>query len=379
MNIKISTIIPIYKGIQYLQKQISQVENAAKLLPVAMELIFVNDDPKVPLPEDLQADGVEVVTLQTEENCGIQRARIKGLEVARGEYIHFLDQDDEISSQFYVSQWEQVGEADVIFCRCYNGNRQTYNRNRVFETAFEKEKMFRCCPMISPGQALIRKEVIPEFWKTHWLKRLGSDDYMLWLCMAAENVKAVCNQEILFRHVITGENYSSDVLKAYESDSEMAELLLRYEIFGKEDIEKLQNLPQVNLTRRYLPQKRHQVTLYTLEKLLKAQEQGRTLEHYLKERGYKKIAIYGAAILGERLYGLLKGSGIEVAFFIDYNAEFIEEEIPVYTIEQVSSEVDAILISNVTGEVQIENTIKEFMSVPVFCIRKVADALLQER
>lgn len=375
MNILISIIIPIYKGIQYLNMQIKQAEAAAKRSPVSLELIFVNDYPETPLPENLQADGVEVVVLQTEENCGIQRARIKGLEAARGTYIHFLDQDDEVFPDFYASQYKQIGDADLIFCRCYNGKRLVYNKDRVFETAFSKEKMFRCCPMISPGQVLVRKEAIPEFWKTHQLHHQGSDDYMLWLAMVAEGAKTVCNQDVLFRHVLTGDNYSSNVLKAYESDAEMVELLLEHKVFPEEDEEQIRAIPWVNLQRRYQPQMKEQVVLRTLEKILKAEEQGITLANYLKQKGYKNIAIYGAGIFGERLCGLLKNSEITVCCFLDRNAKYLEEEIPVYELENMLCETDVILISNISNEKQIEESIRSHTNIPTLRIREVAEKI----
>jgi len=341
-NIKISIIIPIYKGIQYLDMQLKQIELAARKTSVPVELIFVNDYPEEPLPENLQAVGVEVVVIQTEKNCGIQGARIKGLEVSKGEYIHFLDQDDEVFPEFYESQYQQVGDADVIFCRCYNGNRLVYNKDRVFETAFSKEKMFRCCPMISPGQALVRKEAIPFFWKTQVLHYQGSDDYMLWLSMIAKGAKAVYNQEVLFRHVLTGDNFSSNVLKAYESDVEMTELLLKHKVFSEEDEEKVRAIPWVNLQRRYRPQMNAQASLRVLEKLLAAEEKGASLAEYLKKKGYRTIAIYGAATLGERLYGLLKNTEIRVVCFVDRNAEYLREELPVCQLEQMPGNVDAV-------------------------------------
>ena len=374
-SILISIIIPIYKGIQYIDMQIKQAEAAAKRTPVPMELIFVNDYPETPLPEKLQADGLEVVVLQTDKNCGIQGARIKGLEAAKGSYIHFLDQDDEVFPEFYASQYSRIDDADVIFCRCYNGNRQVYNKDRVLETAFAKEKIFGCCPMISPGQALVRKEAVPEFWKAQRLKHQGSDDYMLWLSMVAEGAKAVCNQDVLFRHVLTGDNYSADVLKAYESDAEMAELLLEHKIFGEEDEEKVRAIPWINLQRRYRPQKNAQATLRVLEKLLAAEERGASLAVYLKQKGYKNIAIYGAATLGERLYGLLKNTGIQVTCFIDRNAKYLEEEIPVCELKDVSCDVDAVLISNIINEAKIEEDIQGQLSVPTPWIRKIVEEL----
>ena len=145
---KITTIIPIYKGIRYIEKQIQQIEEAAKKLDEQLELIFVNDDPSVPLDDTLHSGIIDIVVLQTDQNRGIQGARVYGLANASGEYVHFLDQDDEISTDFYFSQLEGIGDADLIYCRCYNGNRESYTLNQVFETVMDRE--LRLCKIFLP-------------------------------------------------------------------------------------------------------------------------------------------------------------------------------------------------------------------------------------
>ena len=371
---KISVVVPLYHGDMYINKIIEQEERVLSegfCEKSIFELIFVNDNPEGKIDEDLKSEWIDIHVVNNAENQGIQASRIIGLSHSTGEYIHFLDQDDEISPDFYRSQLKHIGDADAVYCRCYNGNRQPFNRDRIFETAFDKENIFSVCPVISPGQVLIRKDSIPEFWRTHVLKNIGSDDYFLWLCMYASGCRFAPNQNILYTHTRNGGNFSSDLLRTKKSDDEMVRFLVESGLFNEEDCGELEKLAEINLRRRYAPQMKDQAVLMVLSELLKCYENDITLAAFLAEKGINSIAIFGAAVMGERVKGLLKKSDISVPFYIDRNAAFIDEDIPVFTFEEAPNNVDAVLISNISGEEGIRNILQEKYDCPVFDIRTV--------
>lgn len=369
----ISVIIPLYHGIEYIKKQIRQIEEAARNTDEKIEVIFSNDDPDAPLPNDMWSDYVSIKALGTTENKGIQAARIAGLNAADGEYIHFLDQDDEIVPQYYRSQLEAIGGADAVYCRCYNGDRQSFNYDRVFETVMDKENIFGVCPLISPGQVLIKKESISPFWKKHILKNMGSDDYLLWLCMYAENKHFEINQDVLYTHVRHIDNFSEDILKIYNSTKEMSELLIDEGVFIGADEERIRLLPEIQLRRKIMPLMKDQVVLYILKSLLENEENGNTLGNYLLSRGFRRIAVYGAAIMGERIKGLLEGTDVIVDFFIDRNAPFVNEEVPVYQLYDAPLNIDCVIISIISNTDGIRKEIRNKYSIPVLTVREIVN------
>ena len=86
-----------------------------------------------------------------------------------------------------------------------------------------------------------------------------------------------------------------------------------------------------------------------LERWMTLREEKKNLEEYLRQLGIKKIAIYGAGILGQHLVEELKGSSIAVSYFIDRDSA---KQIAGYrTISPYGEleEVDAIIIT-VVGE-----------------------------
>ena len=378
-EIRITTIIPIYKGKQYIEKQIDQIESAAEKLHGHLELIFVNDDPSEPLDDTLRSDVIDIVVLQTDRNRGIQGARVYGLSEARGEYIHFLDQDDEISVDFYSSQLDGIGDCDLIYCRCYNGNRESYTWNQVFETVMDREKILEVCPLRSPGQALIRKDAIPQVWKDKIISPIGSDDYMLYLSMYAEGRKFICNQRLLFRHVINGNNYSSDVLNAYVSDQRMIEILMDNNVFSQEDIELAKEIPQKNLRRRYMHQCKDQIVLNILSEILRAEASGSSMGDFFLEKGIGNLAIYGAGVFGRNIRNILARTSVETKFFIDRNAKFLHESIPVYELGDAPDDVDGIIVSLITHEDEVSEKLKEKYNCPVFTIKYIAEQIAPEK
>ena len=373
----ISVIIPIYRGIKYISKQVQQEEDAAKHTDEEIELIFVNDDPDIHLPESIVSRS-RIRIIQTKINTGIQAARIRGLSVAEGEYIHFLDQDDEIDPNYYTSQLAHIGDADAVYCRCYNGKRQTYRYDRIFEGAFEKNNILERCPVISPGQLLIRKKSISKFWIENILRNMGSDDYLLWLCMCAENRKFAENREILFTHVKNGDNYSSDILRARKSDEEMADLLIKSKKFSDEESSRLRALPEKLQKRRYETQRKDQIVLYVLSELLHCCEKKNMLEDFFLRRGIKKVAIYGAAIMGERIKGVLHGTEVQVSCFLDRNAPFIDEDIPVYKWGEDKHDFEAVIISLIANEDKIADELKKREGIRAFMIREIVRELTDE-
>lgn len=65
------------------------------------EIIFVNDGPD----EIISLRVCEHARLINNEcNIGIHGSKCNGVKYARGTYIHFLDQDDRISPDFYKNQ-----------------------------------------------------------------------------------------------------------------------------------------------------------------------------------------------------------------------------------------------------------------------------------
>lgn len=97
-NRRLSIIVPLYNVEDYVERCISSIVSQS-INAMDYELIVVNDgstDNSPSIVKELQ-ECYPFITLINKENGGLSSARNKGLDVASGDYIFFIDADDWIS------------------------------------------------------------------------------------------------------------------------------------------------------------------------------------------------------------------------------------------------------------------------------------------
>lgn len=96
---KLSIIIPIYNVEKYLERCLKQLSSQ---LVQDIEVILINDGSSDGCGEICQkyADRYEEIKYVSQENGGVSRARNRGIDIAAGEYITFIDPDDTISETY---------------------------------------------------------------------------------------------------------------------------------------------------------------------------------------------------------------------------------------------------------------------------------------
>lgn len=62
---------------------------------------------------------MDITIVEYEKNCGIHAAHLTGVRVARGKYIIFLDQDDELLENAVRSQLQMIQDADMVCANAY--------------------------------------------------------------------------------------------------------------------------------------------------------------------------------------------------------------------------------------------------------------------
>lgn len=129
MNPLISIIIPVYNVEQYLSKCL---ESIIKQTYNNIEIILIDDgssdNSKKICDEYLQKDSRIVVIHK--DNEGVSIARNTGLDIAKGEYISFIDADDYIDQDMYEFLLNNLIENNADISSC--------GYNKVFEDRIEK-------------------------------------------------------------------------------------------------------------------------------------------------------------------------------------------------------------------------------------------------
>lgn len=225
----ISVIIPFYKGDKYLDKLLDMMEQNQKYLKShKMEVIFVNDNPDDELK--VSDNKLDIKIINNDKNLGIHQSRVKGLNIADGEYILFLDQDDIIDDHFLISHINTINNHDLCIgngiMENENGNKIIYKTKKSQDYLKKQIGFIKVRDLIvSPGQCLIKKSSIPTYWKENFMKVNSADDYMLWLLMIDNKCSFTVNYEKLYIHKYTGMNISGDLDQVYKSNMEMIDLI----------------------------------------------------------------------------------------------------------------------------------------------------------
>lgn len=115
-SVKVSIIIPVYNVEKYLRTTLDCLLNQTLK---DIEVICVNDcskDGSLEILNEYSAKDDRVKVIDLKENVGAAVARNKGLEVAKGEYLGFVDSDDEIDLNFYEELYKKAVEtgADIV-------------------------------------------------------------------------------------------------------------------------------------------------------------------------------------------------------------------------------------------------------------------------
>lgn len=103
---KISIVIPVYNVEQYIVRCLQSVVSQKNIQDI--EVILVDDcgtDNSLALAKEFLADYpcVDCRILHHTKNGGLSAARNTGLRAAKGDYVYFLDSDDEITSDCMVA------------------------------------------------------------------------------------------------------------------------------------------------------------------------------------------------------------------------------------------------------------------------------------
>ncbi len=108
-----------------------------------------------------------------------------------------------------------------------------------------------------------------------------------------------------------------------------------------------------------------------LNQWLILKQEGKTLEKYFLDNGYKTIAIYGMGEMGNRLYDELKGTSVEVKYAIDKNAASTYSELTVIDPDDDYEPVDAVIVSAIFAFDEIEGQLSGKLDCPVVSLEDV--------
>lgn len=138
---KVSIILPIYNVEKYLDRCMDSLLNQTLK---DIEIIMVDDGSPDNCPQmcDEYAKKDNRVKVVHKKNAGLGFARNSGLDVAKGEYIAFVDSDDYVGLNMYKTLYDraEADKCDAVFC----GFRTELKQNKwVYSDEVDADKLWR--------------------------------------------------------------------------------------------------------------------------------------------------------------------------------------------------------------------------------------------
>jgi glycosyltransferase involved in cell wall biosynthesis len=216
----VSVIIPAYMAAPYIQETLQSV--FAQTFE-QFEVIIVNDgSPDTAEFEAVVAPFRSRVIYLKQENRGVSAARNRGLSLARGEYVAFLDSDDIWEPDYLEVQLgflERDAQAAVVYpnARIFGlgphvGKEYMDLCPSEGEVTFESLISQRCNVMVSVlvrRNALIKAGLFDETLRS-------SEDFDLWMRMVNSGERIIYHRQLLVRYRHHPDSLSSDDLWMFE-------------------------------------------------------------------------------------------------------------------------------------------------------------------
>ena len=210
---KVSVIVPVYNVEDYLEECINSILNQTLK---DIEIICVDDgstDHSYDILMELQKkDNRLIVLKQKNEFAG--RARNKGIEIAQGEYLVFLDSDDFFEKNLLERMYDACIRENADICVCDADNYDNaakkyfdtgyYWRNALpLENPFSKKELgvntfLFCYPM--PWNKMFRKSLVDQYQLRFQKIRKTNDLGFVYLAIAcAERITVVDEKLVHYR------------------------------------------------------------------------------------------------------------------------------------------------------------------------------------
>lgn len=196
----ISVVIPSYNRAQLLVNAVNSVLAQSH----AADEIIVVDDGSNDNTERLIASHFPQVRFTRQQHAGVSAARNTGIKLARGDWIAFLDSDDQWLGEKLAQQRRAIQrQPDSVLCHSdeiwiRNGKRvNPMNKHRKYGGDIFEHCLPLCC--ISPSATLVRRDVLFElglFDET----LPACEDYDLWLRLCAKYPVTYVDQPLLYKY-----------------------------------------------------------------------------------------------------------------------------------------------------------------------------------
>ena len=223
----VSVVMPAY----HCEKTIGKAIESVLRQSVDLELIVINDCSGEMLDQVMESYSANpvIIYVKNEKNLGAAESRNKGVAMARGKYVAFLDADDWWEDGKLQKQVQKLEENQMVLCCTARElvtpeGKLTGRVIPVNDTITYRQLLHH--NSINCSSVLIRSDVIRQYRMEH---EDSHEDYILWLQILLKYQKACGLNEPLLKYRLSSGGKSGNKLKS----AGMTYHAYRYSGFGR--------------------------------------------------------------------------------------------------------------------------------------------------
>lgn len=188
----VSVIMPIYNGEKYISESIKSV---IKQSYQKLELILINDgssdESESEIFKIISENNDRKIRYIKQENRGIAEARNRGIKEAKGEYVCFIDQDDQMMTDCLetLMQEAQESNADVVI----GGVNKVNSAGEIIDRwSLDAQLSWSKFRITAPWGRVFKKSLLDEKGLSFFNTKISEDLYFNILFMSyAKQVKVI--------------------------------------------------------------------------------------------------------------------------------------------------------------------------------------------
>ena len=193
----VSIVIPAYNAEKYIEKTVRSV---LRQTYIDYEIVIVDDcssDKTYSIVQDLAQEDKRIKCYQNEKNQGVANTRNYAIAQSKGKYIALLDADDiwvetKLEKQIKLLQETKAQIAYCSYAFIDEKDKEILKPFIVPVTTTYKSTLAKS--VISCSTAMVEKKLFETY---EFEAGVYHEDYVLWLKMLKDGVKAVGDREVL--------------------------------------------------------------------------------------------------------------------------------------------------------------------------------------
>lgn len=368
MGCKVSIVVPVYNAEKYLDQCVTSIMGQTYR---HLEIILVNDGSTDHSLEICRkyAETDERITVVEQINQGVVKARKTGVEAATGDFIGWADADDWMESGYIegLVRLQEESNADIVAATHFHdiGSDSRLIKNGVDTGIYDVKQLLPV--MLYTGEFFeygITPQLYTKLFRADILKKTqfmvadniiaGDDAAVVYpsLLMAEK----VCVSNIIGYHYV--QHPASITKTGFSDEPARIRMLIEYlnDIFRKAGVSEWMN-HQLATYENYMLALR-QIDIFD------AADSEKILVPYGGFRENDRLVIYGAGVLGQKIYHYLEADGrVKLTGWLDKNYEVYRKQgfgvDSSDLLSKVNLEFDYIVIANITESVAM--MMKDFL------------------